>query len=113
MKKINVRAAAVAALILFLAVAGCTSAMGQGPEGEKTMTKRKILPVLERHINKLMAIPGVTGVAEGRCDGRPCIKVYITAKTPQTANKIPAEIEGFTVSVEETGEFRPLPRNTR
>lgn len=108
-RKVNWGVAAMAALLLCIAVIGCAMAKSPGPKGENMKTDGKILPVLERHRNELMAIPGVTGVAEGRCDGRPCIKVYVTEKTPEIAGKIPAEIEGFPVSVEETGEFRPLP----
>jgi hypothetical protein len=72
------------------------------------MTDKKIPVALERHKNQLMAIPGVVGVAEGRCNGKPCIKVYVK-KATETAGKIPSRIEGFPVSVEETGEFKPLP----
>jgi hypothetical protein len=73
------------------------------------MTDKKILVVLDRHKNELMAIPGVVGGAEGRCNGNSCIKVYVTEKTSETARKIPSRIEGIPVSVEETGEFKPLP----
>jgi hypothetical protein len=108
MKKVSVGAPTAAGLLLCVVVAVCVGAKGHGPEGKEMMTDRNILSVLERHTKELMAIPGVTGVAEGRCQGRPCIKVYVTEKA-QSGGKIPAEIEGFPVSVEKTGEFRPLP----
>ena len=60
--------------------------------------------MLGRHQGELLAIPGVTGIAKGRCGGGPCIKVYIARKTLEIAGKIPFRIEGFPVSVEETGE---------
>jgi hypothetical protein len=108
MKKVGVGAPTAAVLLFCVVVAGCVGAKGRGPEGEQMMTDRKILSVLERHTKELMAIPGVTGVAEGRCGSSPCIKVYVTGMG-QSGGKIPAEIEGFPVSVEKTGEFRPLP----
>jgi hypothetical protein len=109
MKNGRARFAVFAALFLCFTLTGCTAAKTHRPEGENGMTDKKILVVLERHKNQLMAIPGVVGVAEGRCNGKPCIKVYVIEKTPETAGKIPSRIEGFPVSVEETGEFKPLP----
>jgi hypothetical protein len=55
-----------------------------------------------------MAMPGVVGVAEGLCDGRPCIKVFVARKTPDVLKRIPASVEGYPVAVEETGELRPF-----
>jgi hypothetical protein len=55
-----------------------------------------------------MTLSGVVGTAEGRCDGKPCIKVYVKEKTPDILNQIPSEIEGYPVTIEETGEIRPL-----
>jgi len=57
-----------------------------------------------------MAIPGVSGVGIGpdtRGAGR-VIKVYVERTTPELKQNIPAEIEGFPVSIEQTGEFRAL-----
>jgi len=109
MKNSEAGVAVFAALFLCFAVDGFTAARAHVFEGEKEMTGKKVLEVLERHKNELMAIPGVVGVAEGRCNGEPCIKVYITRKTSEIAGKIPHQLEGFPVSVEETGEFKPLP----
>jgi len=55
-----------------------------------------------------MALPGVVGVAEGVCDGRPCIKVFVARKTPDVLKAIPGSVEGYPVAVEETGDFRPF-----
>jgi hypothetical protein len=55
-----------------------------------------------------MGMPGVVGIAEGLCDGQPCIKVFIARKTPDLLKAIPASVEGYPVAVEETGEFRPF-----
>ena len=72
------------------------------------MTDSDILAVLVRHRGELMAIPGVVGVAEGLCNGEPCIKVFVTRKTPVLAGQLPSLLEGFPIGVEETGDFRPF-----
>lgn len=100
--------AVLTVLFLCITTAGRTAMKPDSPEGEKEMTGTKILAALKRHKDGLMAIPGVAGVAEGRCDGEPCIKVYVTKKTPAISGKIPPRLEGFPVSVEETGEFKSL-----
>lgn len=84
-----------------------------GLEGEEAMKGKKVMAALERHTKELMAIPGVVGVGEGRCNDEPCIKVYVTGKTPEITGKIPTRLEGFPVSVEMTGEFKPLPEKDK
>jgi hypothetical protein len=54
-----------------------------------------------------MSVPGVVGTAIGRCDGLPCIKVLVAQKTRAVEEKIPATAEGYPVTVEVTGPFRP------
>jgi hypothetical protein len=55
-----------------------------------------------------MAVPGVVGLAEGLCAGQPCIKVFVARKTSDLLKAIPSVLEGYSVAVEETGEFRPF-----
>lgn len=65
---------------------------------------------MEAHVDELMAIPGVVGVAIGALkDGRPCILVLVVRKTAENRRLIPAEIEGYPVKIEESGEIRPMP----
>lgn len=60
-----------------------------------------------RHLTaRVMSIPGVVGIAVGLCDGRPCVKVFLARKDPVILERIPAVVEGYPVSVEESGEFR-------
>jgi hypothetical protein len=72
------------------------------------MSEKTISAVLKEHTASLMALPGVVGTAEGRCDGKPCIKVYVKEKSAEIVKQIPAEIEGYPVTILETGEIRPL-----
>ena len=48
--------------------------------------------------------------ALGRCEGAPCIKIYVAKKTPGLLGQIPATIAGHPVVIEETGPFKALER---
>ena len=70
------------------------------------MPTKMIEAVLKEHSGALMSLPGVVGTGEGRCAGQPCIKVFVVKKTPELTHRIPTEIEGYTVQVDETGAIR-------
>jgi len=72
------------------------------------MGNRTIEEVRKAWEKRLMAIPGVMGVALGLTrDGREkCIKVYVNRKA--SAARIPSEIEGYPVEVEIRRTFRAL-----
>ncbi len=72
------------------------------------MGNKTIEEVKEAWEGRLMAIPGVMGVALSLTrDGRKkCIKVYISRKA--SAARIPSEIEGYPVQVEIRKTFRAL-----
>jgi len=112
---------AVVALSLLGAVAWFTAGAAEaglqgnvrgeaGEAGEAPMTAKTVKEVLQSHAAALLAIPGVVGVAEGRCDGSPCLKVFVAARTPELEEQIPRRLEGYPVVVEETGEIRALPQ---
>ena len=69
---------------------------------------RPLEEVLRIHTDRLLAMPGVVGVGEGRCDSQPCIKVFVARKTPDLLKAIPPSLDGYPVAVEETGELRPF-----
>ena len=64
--------------------------------------------VLEKYQGEMIAVKGVVGVGEGMCDGKPCVKVFVVKKTSQILTRIPSVIEGYTVSIVETGVFKAL-----
>ncbi|MGH7494040.1 MAG: hypothetical protein ACREOO_16815 [bacterium] len=74
------------------------------------MPARAIEIVLQEHTEELMAMPGVVGTAQGLCDDKPCIKVFVVDLTPELERKIPKQLEGHPVNIEVTGEFRALPK---
>lgn len=90
-------------------VVSCSGKSGNHQQGEQTMPQRPITIVLQEHTDELMAMPGVVGTAEGLCEDKPCIKVYVAALTPELEQKIPKNIEGYVVEIEATGEFEALP----
>jgi hypothetical protein len=79
-------------------------------QGENIMTAKTIQEVLKENNKELLSVPGVVGTAQGVCDNKPCIKVYVTRKTRELDKKIPDILEGYPVVIEETGEFQALPK---
>ncbi len=72
------------------------------------MPEKTLRAVLQQHTDKLLSVPGVVGTAEGRCDGKPCIKVLVIETTPDLRARVPSELDGYLVVVEVTGQIRPL-----
>ncbi len=94
--------------LVFASLAVFTAACASGGQYTADKAKGSIEEVIARHSRDLMAIPGVVGTAEGKCGGKPCIKVYVKKKTPALAAKIPERIEGYPVEIEETGRLKAL-----
>jgi hypothetical protein len=86
--------------------------VGAGEVGAQPMGIAKpgssIEEVLKARTPGLMSVPGVVGTAQSLCDGKPCIKVYVIRKTSALGRKIPANLEGYPVVIEETGEIKAL-----
>lgn len=76
---------------------------------DTTVTTRSIDTVLAAHTDSLMAYEGVTGVGQALCEGHPCIRVYVLARTPELEDRLPDVVEGYSVEIVETGQVRPLP----
>ena len=96
--------------LVWLMAAGvaCGQQGAKEPLEHTPMQQKKIETVLTEHTDSLMALPGVVGTAIAECAGKPCIKVYVEKKTSDLLKQIPSTIEGYTVSVQETGEIRAL-----
>lgn len=71
------------------------------------MSQRPIADVLRDHTPELMALPGVIGTGQGAKDGKPVILVIVTAGSG-AGSRIPGEIEGYRVVLQETGPVRAL-----
>ena len=79
---------------------------GQEPQ----MPRRTIEQVQETYQNRWMRLAGVVGVGIGALDGKPVLKVLVVKKTPELEQKIPPQVEGYPVVLEETGTIRALPQ---
>ena len=75
------------------------------------MKARPIEDVLKDHTPELMAQEGVVGTAQGEQNGRPCILVFLARDTEDLRRRIPAELEGYPVKLQVTGDITPLHRN--
>jgi hypothetical protein len=95
----------VVSVLALAAACAASDTPGRTPGGG---TGGTVKDVLARHSRDIMFIPGVVGTAEGRCGGKPCIKVYVEKKTPELSRRIPASIEGYPVEIEQTGKLKPL-----
>ncbi len=69
------------------------------------MTGRPIEQVLAEHTDALMALPGVVGTGQSMQGPEPCIRVYVASASPEFLRPIPSSLEGYAVTVVETGEF--------
>ena len=72
------------------------------------MTNVNIKEVLKRHTDKLMAVPGVVGVGEGRTQGKQCISIFVVDGRSESLKLLPDNLDGYPVIIEESGEFRAL-----
>jgi hypothetical protein len=96
-------------ITLSILQAGCGNA-SKNERGNELLPAQDIKQVMEAHVDELMAIPGVVGVAIGALDdGKPCIRVLVVEDNSEIRSKIPAELEGYPVVIDETGELRALP----
>jgi hypothetical protein len=74
---------------------------------------RPIADVLAAHTPELMKIPGVVGTAESRLsDGRTCVLVLVAKLTPEIEHRLPRELEGYPVKIQETGEIHAMPKSS-
>ncbi len=73
------------------------------------MAKKTIDEVLKKYSDWLMSQPNVNGVCiEKYPSGKPYIKVFVTKLTDVVKEKIPKQLEGYNVEIEEIGEIYPL-----
>ena len=57
----------------------------------------------------LMSIPGVIGVGEGALDdGTPCLLILVIELTDHIRKDVPADIGGYPVKIEVTGEIKGM-----
>ncbi len=72
------------------------------------MAKLSINDVKKKYENKIMNIPGVVGIGIGKQDESDAITVLVVEKTATIDKKVPKQLKGFPVIVQETGTIRAL-----
>jgi len=70
------------------------------------MNEKSIKTVLEENTDFLMSIEGVVGIAQGLCEDKDCIKVFVTKKTDKIQEQIPKSLDGYMVDIVETDEIK-------
>ncbi len=95
-------------LWLVVGAIACGQPSAEAVPEEKPLVEKPIEQVLQEHTDSLMALPGVVGTALGLCADEPCIQVFVVEATEELLKQIPEEIEGYTVDVQQTGEFKAL-----
>ncbi len=100
-------------VVLLCCFAACRQHPNSHPAPQQTMSRRDINDVLRSHDEEIMAIPGVVGIYVGVLDDgkTPCLKVMVVKKTPELEKRIPRELEGYRVVIEETGEIKPMKKD--
>ncbi len=106
---LHVATLSLAMLLIWSSMVTCANETAKDLEEGKQMAKKPIEEVLKEYTSKLMSLPGVVGTAQGLCNGKPCIKVFVSKKTPKLERKIPKTLEGYPVVIQETGKFKALP----
>jgi hypothetical protein len=87
-------------------LACCTGSATRGDQApSETLVQRSIEEVQDAHTPEWMSLPGVVGTGIGLCEDRPCIKVFVAGPVSDLRDRIPAEVEGYTVVLESTGPF--------
>jgi len=97
-------------IIIAITCMSCSENM-VGSRENNPMPQKTIEDALKENNSKLLSLPGVVGTAQGLCDSKPCIKVYVLQRTPELTRQIPDAIDGYPVVVEETGAIHTLPEN--
>jgi hypothetical protein len=98
-------------MILICSIVTFANETGKDRGKGTQVPKKPIEQVLKEHTGDLMSLPGVVGTGQGLCSGQPCIKVFVSKKTAKLEKRIPKNLEGYPVVIQETGKFKALPDN--
>jgi len=71
-------------------------------DSHNKVNNKSIKTVLEENSDFLMSIQGVVGIAQGLCEDKDCIKVFVTEKTDKIQEQIPKSLDGYMIEIVET-----------
>ena len=72
------------------------------------MKKLSITDVKKKYEKRIMNIPGVIGIGIGKLEEQDAINVLVVEKTSLIEKKVPQQLKGFPVIIQETGTIRAL-----
>jgi hypothetical protein len=72
------------------------------------VSSKRIEEVLAEHTPALLDVVGVVGTGQGELSGKPCIKVFVSMRSLELEQRIPVELDGYPLVIEEVGEPRAL-----
>jgi uncharacterized protein with ATP-grasp and redox domains len=94
---------------LTLSSIGCEQQEKDTTQIQKVQAMKSIDEVIKVYADSMLAIPGVVGLYHGLDEnGESCLKVMVVEKTAELEKKIPKQIEGYPVEIDETGEIKPM-----
>jgi hypothetical protein len=102
----------IGVVIFAIITINCTDKTSNKHQGVSIMPAKTIEKVLEEHNEELMSIPGVIGTAQGLCNKKPCIIIFVIKGTEKSEfdKKIPRVLDGYPVDIKETGNIKALPK---
>ena len=92
---------------LLFGVAACAIQAAPNTPQDAAMSKGIEQVFREQH-DRIMAVPGVTGMGISLCGSRPCIKTYTDNPASSLAPEIPEIVDGYVIEIEFTGPIRSL-----
>ncbi len=101
----------IASMLVGLTVTsmGCEQQAKDVTQTQKAQPMKSIDDVIKVYADSMLAIPGVVGLYHGLDEnGKSCLKVMVVKRTAELEKRIPKQIEGFTVEIDETGEIKPM-----
>jgi len=72
------------------------------------MTRPTAAEVIARHADRILAIAGVVGMAEGLFDNQPCIQIHMAIDDDTVRMSLPSLLDGYPVITIVTGEAELL-----
>ena len=98
---------ALLSLVTLIALSSCTATENRSDNAPlETTVVRSIEEVQEAFTREWMDLPGVVGTGIGLYEGQPCIKVFVAGPIQQLEERIPNEVDGHRVILEQTGRFQ-------
>lgn len=86
---------------------GPDTTAGEPSMDESETGRPSIRQVMDRHREDWMARPEVTGMGIGRCEGEPCIVLYLIRESEEAERALPDSVGSYPVRLEVTGRIVP------